>query len=105
VSCATIDPIITEWAQRNSLFLYTSWPGGEIRITHLSSVAGDCYRISVGEPVEDLVSVQVVCIEGSREIDLPRIWTSSIADLGSTLEQVLTTVVDWMAPSVRYFPG
>lgn len=99
-----VDDLINDWAKRHALKLNTSFSGREARYAYCSSIAGECFQISIDPPSVGAVSVCSWCVEGRREDDPPRYWRSAPAELGSALEKAYQTVEEWMAPSERLFP-
>jgi hypothetical protein len=66
----SIDPEIQLWAQRHLLSLFTSWADCESRYVHVSSVAGECFQISVEPPKDGQVALHARCIEGQKNLSL-----------------------------------
>jgi hypothetical protein len=65
---APIDAEIGDWTTRHSLRLLTSFAGNERRFVYLSSVAGECFQISIDPPETEMVSINVFCVEGGMAI-------------------------------------
>jgi hypothetical protein len=100
-----IDPVILSWTQKHALTLFTSWAGDEARFVHLSSVAGECFQISIAPPVGGQVTLHARYLEGSKDPGPERSWSVPIGELGAGLEEVVQTVLTWMKPSVRSYPS
>jgi hypothetical protein len=101
---SSIDPVISRWGKKHSLSLCTSMAGGgEIRTVHVSSVAGECFQVSIAPPVKGRVALRARRIEGSRDPAPERDWSVPVGELGAGLEEVFQTVLAWMKPSERFY--
>lgn len=72
-------------------------------MTHVSSIAGECFQLGLWAPAEGQVEVRMACIEGRRDEDEPVAWPVSMETLEAKLEQAFDLATAWMAPSTRYF--
>jgi len=99
-----IDPIIDSWIDRHALKLHSNMEGGEIRAVYVSSVSGETFQIWVDPPTDGKVCINVVCIEGRREDTPAERLLTSFAELDESLERTYRVVLEWMAPSERFFP-
>jgi hypothetical protein len=102
---APIDAEIGDWVTRHSLRLFISFAGIERRFVYLSSVAGECFQISIDPPETGMVSIHVSCVEGRWDDDPPKDIVIPATELEPALERAITSVAEWMAPSTRHFPS
>jgi hypothetical protein len=82
----------------------TEWPGGECRSVYVSSVAGECFQISMEPPEDGYVRIMAGCVEGRRDNEPDDDWRAPISRFEEELEEVFQAVMAWMIPSKRYFP-
>jgi hypothetical protein len=62
-------------------------------------------EIWVDPPRDGRTSVHVGCVEGRRDLDNPESWVVSVSEMAAALNIALETVLEWMAPSTRYYPN
>lgn len=99
-----IDHIINAWAERHSLQIHSHFADRAARCAYVSNAAGECFQIWITPPANGSICVAAGCVEGRRE-DMPeQRWMGLLANLGDNLEAAYRVVLDWMAPSERFFP-
>lgn len=98
------DDIIKTWAKKHSLSLSNVFNDREVRSAYISSLMGECFHIWIEPPSERGICIFAACVEGRRDNAQPQQWSVPSAELAATLERVYQAVVEWMAPSERFFP-
>jgi hypothetical protein len=99
-----IDAEFCAWAAK--LQLKVSRPN-EVRKSwsvHLSSIAGECFRIWIEPAADGKIGVRADYVEGPKNPEPTQSWTIDDGELRDFLREAYRTVNEWMAPSSRYFP-
>jgi hypothetical protein len=82
MSYAAIDPVISTWASRHSLTVYTQYKGGEVRSVDVVSSKGRKYQIWIDLPKQKGRGVSRLLM---TEVDLWEGQSPGIFGLGSTI--------------------
>jgi hypothetical protein len=88
---AMIDPIISKWAAKQCLTLYTQYQGEEVRSVDVVSRCGRKYQIWIDPPRGREVSIHAWDYKKHR-----RDWSGPIEQLSQSLEEAIQTVKSWM---------
>jgi len=92
MSYTTIDPVISAWAARHNLTVYTQYQDAEVRSVDVISSKGRKYQIWIDPPKGTTVSVHAWDYKRQR-----RDWNRSSDQLAQTLEEAIQTVKSWMS--------
>lgn len=87
-----IDTVISAWATKHSLTVYTEYQGEEVRSIDVVSPQGRKYQIWIDAPNGNSLAVHAWDYKKRRKD-----WNASIAQLAQTLEEALQVVKAWMA--------
>jgi hypothetical protein len=101
MSYEEIDRYIHNWASFHGLKLFTRRNERPARFAYVSSEAGECFQISIEEPIDGWVKIFASCVEGRRDLHPAEDWRYPTAQM---TEEVFQTVTVWMQPAQRYWP-
>ncbi len=91
MSYSEIDPVITAWAQRNSLHVYTQYQESEVRSIDIVSKIGERFQLWIDRPFSGLVDIHAWDYRKTKKD-----WQTPIDKLNDALEEALQTVESWM---------
>lgn len=97
MSYEKVDPVIREWSARHGFTLFESmqgFPERTLRCVYVSSQAGECFQIWVGEPTLGTVAVHAADVEGHESFQQE--WSVPLQGLDAVLEEALVRVHHWM---------
>jgi len=91
MSYELIDPIISRWAQKHTLYIFTSYKDEEVRSIDVVSAKGERFQIWFDRPLGTQVGIHAWNYK-----KIKREWVVEVSDLQSVLEEVLQTVKSWI---------
>lgn len=90
-----IDPIISKWAKKNTLYIGKIYKEEEIRSLDTVDAKGNRFQIWFDPPIKDRVRIHASNYK-SKHNKLIKDWNVKIVDLEYILEEVLKTIKSWM---------
>lgn len=95
---AVIDPILSCWAEENSITWYTEHYDAEVRTFYLNPNRRDRVQVAVDAPKDGHTTIRI----GQNQRGLSRFnrvknITSSVAGLSEALDNALRTASEWAA--------
>ena len=91
INYCTIDGVISVWAVRHNLTVYTHYQDQEVRSVDVISPQGRKYQIWIDPPRNNEVAVHAWDYK-KRKQD----WTGTTNDLSQYLEEASQTASEWM---------
>lgn len=91
IDYSTIDVVISIWAAKHKLTVYTQYQDQEVRSVDVVSLKGRKFQIWVDPPSGDSVAVHAWDYKRQR-----RDWKGAASHLSQYLEEALRTVMTWM---------
>lgn len=90
-----IDPVITAWADRHALKLFSEFGGEQRRFSYVSGGPQECFQISIEPPEEGEVSVSAWSMETIDDAELQESWRVTVDELATTLDLALAKIGAW----------
>ena len=96
-SYALIDPIISKWAKKHTLYIGKVYKEEEVRSLDTVDKKGNRFQIWFDPPINDEVGIHAWNYKNKCHNKLIKAWNVKIVDLEHILEEVLQTVKSWMS--------